>query len=170
MAGVEEGSAADNGRHLACTQSSVLLRLVRRTLGEEGLTSLLELAGSQRTVAYLDDVTNWISLDESLALFKAAAELTGDPQLARRVGEEAVSQHAGTPVATLLRSLGSPEEVYRQMALAATKFSTITVLEPVEVEPGRALILSRVQDGFVRTREHCDWAQGLLSQPTVLFG
>ncbi len=128
------------------------------------------MAGSKRTVAYLDDVTNWISLDESLALFKAAAELTGDPQLARRVGEEAVSQHAGTPVATLLRSLGSPEEVYRQMALAATKFSTITELDPLEVEPGRAVIISRVHKGFVRTREHCDWAQGLLSQPTVLFG
>jgi diguanylate cyclase (GGDEF)-like protein len=158
------------GRHLACTQSSVLLRIVRRTLGEEGLARLLEMAGSKRTVAYLDDVTNWISLDESLALFKAAAELTGDPQLARRVGEEAVSQHAGTPVATLLRSLGSPEEVYRQMALAATKFSTITELDPLEVEPGRAVIISRVHKGFVRTREHCDWAQGLLSQPTVLFG
>jgi diguanylate cyclase (GGDEF)-like protein len=138
--------------------------------GEEGLNRLLELAGSTRSIAYLDDVTNWISLDESLALFKAASEITGDAQIARRVGEEAVAQHAGTPVATLLRSLGSPEEVYRQMTLTASKFTTITDLEPVEVEPGHAVIISRVHDGFERTREHCDWAQGLLGQPTVLFG
>jgi diguanylate cyclase (GGDEF)-like protein len=138
--------------------------------GENGLNKLLEMAGSKRTIAYLDDVTNWISVDESLALFKAAAELTGDAQIARRVGEEAVGQHAGTPVATLLRSLGSPEEVYRQMTLAASKFTTITDLEPLTVEPGHAVIRSRVHDGFVRTRENCDWAQGLLSQPTVLFG
>src|SRR5919205_4629587 len=168
MAAEVQGSA--EGRHLACTQSSVLLRRVRRVLGEDGLNSLLERAGSTRTVAYLDDVTNWISLDESMALFTAAAELLDDPQIARRVGEEAVAQHAGTPVATLLRSLGSPEAVYNQMALAATKFSTVSALEPLTVEPGHALIRSTVADGFVRTREHCDWAQGLLSQPTVLFG
>ena len=170
MEAAEQGSAADGGRHLACTQSSVLLRLVRRMRGEDGLKELLELAGSTRSVAYLDDTTNWISLDESLALFKAAAEVTGDAQIARRVGEEAVAQHAGTPVATLLRSLGSPEEVYRQITLSASKFTTITDLEPLEVEPGRALIVSRVHAGFERTREHCDWAQGLLGQPTVLFG
>src|SRR4051794_3244937 len=170
MSGGVQGNAGDGGRHLACTQSSVLLRLVRRMAGEEGLNRLLELAGSTRSIAYLDDVTNWISLDESLALFKAASEITGDAQIARRVGEEAVAQHAGTPVATLLRSLGSPEEVYRQMTLTASKFTTITDLEPVEVEPGHAVIISRVHDGFERTREHCDWAQGLLGQPTVLFG
>ncbi len=164
-----EGTGAE-GRHLACTQSSVLLRRVRRLLGEEGLNSLLEKAGSKRTIAYLDDITNWISLDESMALFRAAAELLDDEQIARRVGEEAVAQHAGTPVATLLRSLGSPEAVYSQMALAATKFSTVSALEPLEVEPGHARIRSNVAEGFERTREHCDWAQGLLSQPTVLFG
>jgi diguanylate cyclase (GGDEF)-like protein len=169
MGGAEQ-QTADGGRHLACTQSSVLLRLVRRMRGEDGLKELLELAGSTRTVAYLDDTTNWISLDESLALFQAAAEITGDPQIARRVGEEAVAQHAGTPVATLLRSLGSPEEVYRQITLTASKFTTITDLEPLLVEPGHAVIRSRVHDGFHRTREHCDWAQGLLGQPTVLFG
>jgi diguanylate cyclase (GGDEF)-like protein len=169
MGGAEQ-QTADGGRHLACTQSSVLLRLVRRMRGEDGLKELLELAGSTRTVAYLDDTTNWISLDESLALFQAAAEITGDPQIARRVGEEAVAQHAGTPVATLLRSLGSPEEVYRQITLTASKFTTITDLEPLLVEPGHSVIRSRVHDGFHRTREHCDWAQGLLGQPTVLFG
>src|SRR3954451_22044633 len=170
MPGGEQGNAGDGGRHLACTQSSVLLRLVRRMAGEEGLNRLLELAGSTRSIAYLDDVTNWISLDESLALFKAASEITGDAQIARRVGEESVAQHAGTPVATLLRSLGSPEEVYRQMALAATKFSTVSELDTIEVAPGRALIRGRGCEGFVRTREGCDWAQGLMSQATVLFG
>jgi diguanylate cyclase (GGDEF)-like protein len=158
------------GRHFACTQSSVLLRRVRRILGDDGLAELLQRAGSSRSVNYLDDVSNWISVDESSALFRAAAEITGDPQIARRVGEESVAQHAGTPVATLLRSLGSPEEVYRQMALAATKFSTVSELEPIEVAPGRAVIRGRGCAGFVRSREGCDWAQGLMSQATVLFG
>jgi diguanylate cyclase (GGDEF)-like protein len=158
------------GHHFACTLSSVLVRRVRRTLGEEGLTQLLERAGSTRSLAYLDDVTNWISYDEAMGLFAAAAELTGDPHIARHAGEEAVAQHAGTPVATLMRSLGSPEAIYGAMAQAGSKFTTASVLEAVEVEPGRALIRDRAVDGFDRTISHCDWSKGLLSQPTCLFG
>ena len=169
--GTQEHSSPEGGdRHFACTLSSVLVRRVRRTLGEDGLTQLLERAGSQRTVAYLDDLTNWISYDEAMALFAAAAELTGDEQIARRVGEETIAQHAGTPVATLMRSLGSPEAIYEQITQAGSKFSTVSVLEALEVAPGRAVIRERQVPPFVRTVEHCDWAKGLLSQPTVLFG
>jgi diguanylate cyclase (GGDEF)-like protein len=160
----------EGDRHLACTLSSVLVRRVRRSRGEDGLTELLTRAGSQRTVAYLDDLTNWISVDEAMALFTAAAEVTGDGQIARRVGEETLSQHAGTHVATLMRSLGSPEEIYRQVTQAGSKFSTVTELEALEVAPGRAVIRGRGCRGFVRTVQTCDWAKGLLSQGTVLFG
>jgi diguanylate cyclase (GGDEF)-like protein len=156
--------------HFACTLSSVLVRRIRRTLGEEGLNQLLELAGSKRTIAYLDDLTNWISYDEAMALFAAGAELTGDQQIARHVGEETVAQHAGTPVATLMRSLGSPDAIYSAMAQAGSKFTTASVLEALEVTPGRAVICEYAADGFERTIPHCDWAKGLLSQPTVLFG
>jgi diguanylate cyclase (GGDEF)-like protein len=156
--------------HFACTLSSVLVRRIRRLLGEEGLTALLERSGSKRTVAYLDDLTNWISYDEAMALFAAAADLTGDPQIARHVGEETVAQHAGTPVATLMRSLGSPDAIYSAMAQAGSKFTTASVLEAVEVTPGRAIIREYAVEGFNRTIAHCDWAKGLLSQPTCLFG
>ena len=50
----------------------MLVRRLRRTHGEEGLARLLELAGSERTIAYLDELTNWISYDEAMALFRAA--------------------------------------------------------------------------------------------------
>ena len=166
----EPGTSGGGDRHFACTLSSVLVRRLRRTHGEEALSRLLELAGSERTVAYLDELTNWISYHEAMALFAAAEEITGDPRIARRVGEETIAQHAGTPVATLMRSLGSPEEIYRQITQAGSKFSTVSELEAPEVEPGRAVIRERACEGFERTVHHCDWAKGLLSQPTVLFG
>jgi diguanylate cyclase (GGDEF)-like protein len=169
---VEEGQGTSGGgdRHFACTLSSVLLRRVRRLCGDEALSELLERAGSTRTIEYLDDLTNWISFDEAMALFAAAAELTGDGQIGRRAGEETIAQHTGTPVATLMRSLGSPEEIYRQITQAASKFSTVSVLEAVDVAPGRAVIRAYECAGFPRPIAHCDWAKGLLSQPTVLFG
>jgi diguanylate cyclase (GGDEF)-like protein len=156
--------------HFACTLSSVLLRRVRRVRGEDGLAHLLELSGSKRTIAYLDEITNWISYDEAMALFAAAEELTGDEQIARKVGEETLAQHAGTPVATLMRSLGSPEEIYRQITQAGSKFSAVSKLEALEVSPGRAVIREQEASGFARPVAHCDWAKGLMSQPTVLFG
>ena len=82
-----QGTQRSGDHHFAGTLPSVLIRRIRRTLGEDGLQQLLELSGSKRTIAYLDDLTNWISYDEAMALFAAAVELTGDQQVARRVGE-----------------------------------------------------------------------------------
>lgn len=166
----ESGPHGGTDHHFACTLSSVLVRRVRRLLGEEGVKDLLAQARSTRTPAYLDDLTNWISFDEAMALLRAGAELTGDAEIAGHVGEETIAQHAGTPVATLMRSLGSPEEIFRQITQAASKFTTASLLEAVDVSPGHAVLTARACEGFKRAREHCDWAKGLISQPTVLFG
>jgi diguanylate cyclase (GGDEF)-like protein len=170
MAEEERDTHGAGDHHFACTLSSVLVRVVRRSHGDDGVAELLDRAGSKRTAAYLDDLTNWISHDEAMALFSAARELTGDPLIARRVGEETIAQHAGTPVATLMRSLGSPDAIYEQITQAGSKFTTASVLEALEVAPGRAVIRERAAAGFERTVAHCDWAKGLMSQPTVLFG
>src|ERR1051325_7963472 len=158
------------GRHFACTMPSVLLRRLRKEGGEQAVADVLERSGCTRTLDYLDDVSNWISYEEAMALFDAAEDLTGDPDIARRVGEQTVAQHAGTPVATLLRSLGSPEEVLSKIALTAGRFTTVTEMEAVDVTAGRAVVRAREREGFVRGRHHCNWTAGLLSQTTILFG
>jgi diguanylate cyclase (GGDEF)-like protein len=160
----------DGGRHFACTMPSVMLRLLRKQGGSEAVAAVLERAGSSRSPEYLEDVSNWISWDEALALFDAAEDYTGDPGIARRIGERTVAQHAGTPVATLLRSLGSPEEVLSKITVTASKFSTVADMEAVEVTPGRAVVRAREREGFSRARHHCNWTVGLLSQVTMLFG
>jgi len=103
-------------------------------------------------------------------MFEAAVAFTGDDGLPRRVGEDAVRQHAGTTVATLLRGLGSPQAVYEQLAVGVTKFSTVTALEPLEVRPGRAVVRAEVRPGFPHDRHMCEWRLGLLSTTTALFG
>jgi diguanylate cyclase (GGDEF)-like protein len=150
--------------------TSTLLRHVRGALGDKGVGELLDMAGVEYTPEHLDDVANWIWYDEAIALFEAGAVLTDDDRIGLHVGEETVRRHAGTPVATLLRSLGSPEAIYEQLVGAVTKFSTVTELIPVEVAPGRAVVKARARDGYQRHRHLCDWTRGLMSQPPVLFG
>src|SRR5919198_1250183 len=163
------GAVEPTAGQVTCSMSSVLVRRLRATFGEEAVNEVLRRAGVEYTPSYLDDPSNWIWYHEAIALFEAAVALTGDDGLPRRVGEDAVRQHAGTTVATLLRSLGSPQAVYEQLTVGVTKFSTVTEMVP-EVAPGHAVVRASSRPGFTRHRHLCDFTAGLLSQPPVLFG
>jgi diguanylate cyclase (GGDEF)-like protein len=158
------------GSHFSCSLTAVLLARVHAHGGAPAVADLLRQAGSQRTPEYLLDIGNWISYDEAVALWEAGTRVTRHPQFARAVGEDAARRLNGSPVAALMRSLGSPEEVYRQLAIGASKFSIVTELEAVDVGPGYAEIVATAADGFPRNADHCAWTCGLLTQPTVLFG
>ncbi len=158
------------GNHFSCSLSAVLLRRVDDFGGDEAVAEVLRRAESRRPLSDLMDVTQWISYDEAVALWRAGAEVTHHPQFARAVGEDSVRRLNGSPVADLLRSLGSPENVYRQIATTAGKYSRVSVLEAVRCAPGVAEIDAVAIDGFERHVDHCRWTMGLLSQPVILFG
>jgi diguanylate cyclase (GGDEF)-like protein len=161
--------AADD-RHLCCTMTSVLVKLVRNAGGQAAVAALLERAGSAHEASYLENVDNWVSLDEACALLEAGALVIGDPRFARLVGESTLRQHSGTQAATLLRSLGSIEKVFEAVSLSAAKVSTVTTLETLEVGPGHAVITAVAREGFTRRALHCEWTAGMLSGSPILFG
>ncbi|MDX6583657.1 MAG: hypothetical protein QOI10_2841 [Solirubrobacterales bacterium] len=150
--------------------TSVLIQLTAESAGPEAVEDLLRSADTEHDAAFLSDPDNWIPIGEAVSLLENAQRITGDRALARRVGEQTVRQHAGTQVATLLRSLGSPEAILANIALAGGKFSTVTDLTAVETAPGQAVITARSKAGFQRHELHCQWTAGLISQPPVLFG
>jgi diguanylate cyclase (GGDEF)-like protein len=150
--------------------TSVMLRLVRSSGGDAAVAELLERAGIERETSYLESVDNWISLDEATALFEAGVAQTGDPMFARRVGENTLRQHAGTQVATVLRSLGSTEAVLQAIAQSAARLSAVTKMEAIEAVPGRGVVKACAREGFTRRKLHCDWTSGLLAGLPILFG
>jgi diguanylate cyclase (GGDEF)-like protein len=160
----------DEQRHICCSMTTVILSLVRRERGEGGVPELLAQARSTRAPAYLEDLNNWISLDEACALLDAGVQVTDDPTFPRRVGGAMLRQHAGTQVATLLRSLGSVEALLNAITQAAPRFSTATDMEAVEVGPGRAVVRAVAREGFTRRRVHCDWTAGIVASAPMLFG
>ena len=156
--------------HISCSMTHVALKLVHIQGGDAAVAELLRVAGSSRERSYLENVEHWVSLEEACALLDAGVEVADDPLFARRVGEQTLRQHAGTQVATLLRSLGSVEAVLQAVARSAAKLSTVTDMSAVEVSPGRAVVTAVARPGFVRHRLHCEWASGLLSGTPILFG
>jgi diguanylate cyclase (GGDEF)-like protein len=158
------------GAHISCVMSALLLRTVRELGGTVAVAEVLGRSGTSRTRDYLINIGNWISYDEANALWDAATEVTHHRRLARRVGAEAGTQLAGSHVASALRSLGSPEEVYRQLVTTTAKYSTIATIEIVELAPGFAEIAVTAVPGYPRSVHLCDWVIGLFSQPPVLFG
>jgi diguanylate cyclase (GGDEF)-like protein len=160
----------ESAKHLCCSMTSVLLRLVRDRCGESGVSAVLAEAPTSHDTAYLENLENWISLDEACGLLAAGARITGEESFAQQVGAETLRQHAGTQVATLMRSLGSPEAVYQAVAQASSNVSTVTELQTLETAAGEVVISAVARDGFTRRRLHCDWTTGLLSGPPLLFG
>jgi diguanylate cyclase (GGDEF)-like protein len=163
-------ASASAGQHFSGSLSAVLLARVREFGGDGAIRETLERSGVHRSEAELSDIVNWISYDEAIALWQAGAAVTHHPHFARTVGEDAARRLNSSPVATLLRSLGSPEAVYSQIATTSAKYSTVAHLEAVASGPGFAHIRAVATEGFQRSVEHCDWTCGLLSQPAMLFG
>jgi diguanylate cyclase (GGDEF)-like protein len=163
-------SLSAQGKHFSCSMSAVLIARVREHGGEAAVTELLRIAGSERSAAYLTDTANWISFSEGTALWRAGAQVTHHPEFARAVGEDAARYLNASPVANLLRQLGSLEVVYGQIATTASKYSTATLLEAVDCGPGFAEIHATPAPGFTRDANHCAWTCGMLTQPALLFG
>ena len=150
--------------------TSVIVRYVRARQGDQAVAEVLALAHETRAPAVLEDPTSWSTHEEAVALFEAAAQITSDPEIGRHVGEEMLRQHDGTEVAELLRSLGSPGELLRNVAAAAAKFSTVSTMEALEVGDAHAVVRSSMRPGFSRDPQLCEFTKGMLSQVPVLFG
>ncbi len=158
------------GDHFSCSMSAVLLARVHAYGGADAVAEVLRRAGSERTAEYLTDITNWIAYDEAVALWQAGALVTHHPQFARAVGSDTARRLAGSQVSSTLRSLGTPENIYRAIATSSGEFSTVTRLEVADAGPGFADLTAVAVDGFPRSPEHCAWTTGLLTCGPVLFG
>ena len=159
----------DEQRHIGGALTGALLGYVRRAFGDDAVARVLELADEERTAEQLTDTTTWSSYGQALSLF-AAATAIGGADVARSAGEELLRQYAGTEVAALLRSLGSPVEVLRNVATTAAKYSTVSDMEAIDVSDGRVVIAVHTKPGFTRHRYFCLYTEGVLTQATPLFG
>ena len=165
---VESGSL--DGREVAGSMTGVLLRHLRAGYGDDMVARVLALAGEQRSPVELEQLDTWSRYQEVVDIYLAASTLTGDAGIGQRCGERLMQEYSGTGVDAVLRSLGSPGEVLRNVALAAAKFSTVIRMEAIEVGETYAVIGSGNQPGVDLPKIVCEYTQGVVSQAASLFG
>ena len=165
----DDPDVGDIDRHISGSMTAVAVRYVERLLGPDGVVDMLRRAEDPRSEAEIVDVGGWSSYAQACALFEAAAAVTGDADVGTRIGEEMLRQHAGTEVAALLRSLGSPGELLRNIAATGAKYSTVTEFAALRIDDTSATISTRTLGGFTRHPLMCGYVAGLLSQVSVLY-
>lgn len=165
----DDGGPDPGARAISGTMTGVVVAYVRLVEGDAGVERLLELAGGTRSVEALTDATAWVGYGEAVRLFEAADAVIGTPA-ARRIGAHVLEQYAGSEVADILRSLGSPEAVLENVATTAAKYSAVTSMDVLEAGDGHARVAAVTREGVTRDRHFCDYSAGVLSQASVLFG
>ncbi len=150
--------------------TSLILRHVRAHGGPGAVDRLLRLADVPYAAQELEDLSRWVSYDTRIRLLEAATVVLDDPMSPRAMGAAALHVGLAHSLVLLLRALGSPAQVYRQMHRAVPKFTTTSTMEVLRSSPTRATIRYRLHDPYPHSRLDCLYTQGLLSVVPVLFG
>src|SRR4051812_7932910 len=165
---VTEGSG--EARETSGATTGGLLRYVRSVGGDAAVEQVLAKACVLATADELEDQARWWSYDTRIRLFEAATEVIGDPRLMFRVGAAALQSGLAHSLVILLRAMGTPRQVFRQLPRAVAKFSTTSTMEIVESGATSATIRFELHDDYVHSRLDCDYARGLLTTVPTVFG
>jgi diguanylate cyclase (GGDEF)-like protein len=157
-------------RETSGATTSLLIAYMRRTGGEAAVAETLRRAGVSFTAEQLEETATWTGYDTRIRLFAAATEVLGDPRTMFRVGREALSSGLSPGMVMLIRAIGSPRQVYRQLPRAVAKFSTTSVMTIVEAGATSATIRYELRDGYRHSRLDCDYATGLIGTIPGVFG
>ena len=157
-------------RETAGVTTRLIVTYVRERHGDRGVQRLLELAGEARPTVVLEDEGTWSTYAEKISLFEAAAEVTGNPQVARRMGESLLDLQLVGTLRLAVAALGSPQQVLRSIARANGKFTTSATMRCELAERGRGMVTYQLHPEHTPSYHDCQYTQGLLTQATVLFG
>ena len=163
-------AVAGEARETSGATTGGLLRYVRVTSGEETVARVLARSGVPYTAEQLEDQSRWWSYDTRIRLFAAATDELDDPELMFKVGAAALHSGLANSMVILLRTMGTPRQVFRQLPRAVAKFSTTSTMVVLDTSATSASIRYTLHPGYGHSRLDCIYAQGLLSTVPTIFG
>jgi diguanylate cyclase (GGDEF)-like protein len=157
-------------RETAGITTRLIIEETRRWGGDQAVLRLLELAGEPGRLDELSDERSWFSYETKIALFEAAAELTGEPHIARHMGAALLRSRIGRTLLLMLTLLGSPAQLLRSIDRASAKFNTVGDMKLLAHGRRSATISYRLHPGYRPNRHDCDLNIGLLSHVSAIYG
>ena len=148
----------------------LVVSYVRSVAGDEGVRELLRRSGETRPLEVLENEREWCSYDAKIALFRAASEVTGRPDVGLRIGSHAFESTVGPSVRLMLSMFGSPAGLLRHVAHANGKFTQCADLTATILSSTSATAVYRLHDGYAPSRFDCDYTRGMLAQIPPMFG
>jgi diguanylate cyclase (GGDEF)-like protein len=164
-------STTDERRETNGITSRLVLLYVEQVGGVDAVDRVLERCGMTDRREDLLDENYWFSYDGKIALFEAASQELGDPNIMLSAAGQALALNVGGGLKVALRALGSPRLVYQNIVRANAKFSGSHSMELLDVGPRHAVI--SYADLTPARRYHeldCQYNRGMLARVPELFG
>jgi hypothetical protein len=157
-------------RHTSGMTSRMLLTYLELESGRAAVDEVLRKCGVADLEDELRDENYWFGFDLKMRMFDAAAEVLGDPYVARHLGERSTDLNVGATLKMAVRAFGSPRAVYKNIVGTSGKFNTAHRFAVEELGATRARLTYTDVTGTGYHHHDCQLNLGLLSVVPVLFG
>ena len=147
-----------------------LLSYVARVGGPGAVSRVLERADVVATAEELADQSRWFSYDTRLRLFAAATEVLDVPDPMFDLGSAAMRSGLAHSLVLVLRTLGTPRQVFRRLPRATAKFTTVSTMEILDTTATSARVALHLHEGYPHSALDCDYARGLATTIPEIFG
>ena len=161
---------AGNERAISNVTIRQALDLVRHRLGEEAVVEVHARSGDRRSLDELTDMAGWSTYGEFRRILETCAHVLGGSHAFSEVADSWDSDRGVPEVVAMFQSLGSPQAFLAEIAGISAKFTTVHILDLVEVGDDYAVVCATNRSDFPRYRELCDFTAGLLSIGPKMFG
>lgn len=174
----EEPEATDQRRDLrgeaaetSGVTSALLLDYLDQVGGPDAVLAVLRRCGLEDCAADLRDENSWFSWETKIQLFEATAAVLDKPDFLTEMAGTALDSNVAGALKVALRTLGSPQFVFRNIVRANARFVRSHVLELLKLENGHAVLrFSEIGDGHRYHHLDCAYTAGLLALVPGLFG
>src|ERR1035437_2670088 len=105
-------SATRHGRHASHVAVRMVLELVGREVGDEGVARVLALAGEDRPLAVMLDDGEWSSYTQFRRLLEAAGEVLDGHERLAEIATSDLTRGSMPSTTEMFQALGSPHAVF----------------------------------------------------------
>jgi diguanylate cyclase (GGDEF)-like protein/putative nucleotidyltransferase with HDIG domain len=162
---------SEQAREASGVTSALLLGYLDRVGAPTAAAEVLRRCGLSSCEAELRDENCWFSWETKIALLEATADVLDDPDFLVDMAAMALDMKVAGGLKVALRTLGSPQLVYRSVVRANARFNGSHAMELIDV--GRGQARTRFVDISGTGRFHhldCEYSAAMLSIVPELFG